>query len=366
MTEAHPLTQSSADRQPMVEDVVATLTSAAGAGYGGAAALRAGMRRASDQFDETAAAALAGSLVETLCRTPDDVRVLETLVILGLAHPGALSQHRISLRNEGRRLANLLERVGQYERAYCVGELIAEHAHPEGGPSKQEAETVAQLVRDAEFAAARGRTEAAVRCLQEAQRIDPSRQDIAAAIRDLRRKREYRRASAFRAVKIAFLVMVLSGLATAVTLREHRIWRSWKSLPTATADDLAGMRARLAGIDALLGQERFWVTMPVALLQQDVLRHDIELLERPVPPIVLDLPGDPLGTQAGPNPYSDADAARERGLAHAEKGRVIDALEELEHALAIAPVDWPYRARVEANVSALQAWKAKNPGKTTR
>jgi hypothetical protein len=42
------------DRLPIVEEVVATLTSAAGAGYGGAAALRAGMRRATDQFDEHA------------------------------------------------------------------------------------------------------------------------------------------------------------------------------------------------------------------------------------------------------------------------------------------------------------------------
>src|SRR6185503_14276853 len=134
--------------------------------------LRAGMRRATDQFDQHAAAALAHSLIDNLCQNPDDVRVLETLVILGLAHPQALAAHRISLAAEGKRLATLLEKVGQYERAYCVGELIAERAPVEPtGPSAQETEAVAQLVRDAEFASARGRTEAALRCLREAQRL---------------------------------------------------------------------------------------------------------------------------------------------------------------------------------------------------
>lgn len=361
------MTQTTADLPPPVEEVVATLTSAAGAGYGGAAALRAGMRCASDKFDEQTAGTIARSLVENLCRNPDDVRVLETLVLLGLAHPGALTVIRVSLAAEGRRLALLLERGGQYERAYCVGNLIAESAQAEGGAStKQGVEVVAQLLRDAEFAAARGRNDAAIRCLQEAQHIDPSRQDIAAAIRDLRRKREYRKSSALRAVKIAFFVTVLSGLATGVTLRERRIWRSWKALPTATADDLEGMRARLQGIEVLLDQEKFWVTMPIALLQKDVLGHDIELLARPVLPIVTDVPGGASAVLAQASPYAEADAARARGLEHAEKGRVLDALRELREALEVAPVDWVYRTRVEANVAALEAWKLKNPGRSTR
>jgi tetratricopeptide (TPR) repeat protein len=350
----------------MVEDVVATLTSAAGAGYGGAAALRAGMRRASDQFDETAAAALAGSLVETLCRTPDDVRVLETLVILGSRTPAPCrsTASRSGTRAGGSRTCS--SGVGQYERAYCVGELIAEHAHPEGGPSKQEAETVAQLVRDAEFAAARGRTRAAVRCLQEAQRIDPEPPG--------HRGRDPRPPPQARVPPRERVPRGQGSPSSSWSSRGSRPRSRCGStgleeLEVAADRDRRRPRrhARAPGGDRraprageVLGDDA------VALLQQDVLRHDIELLERPVPPIVLDLPGDPLGTQAGPDPYSDADAARERGLAHAEKGRVIDALEELEHALAIAPVDWPYRARVEANVSALQAWKAKNPGKTTR
>jgi len=360
------LTHSAADRLPIVEEVVATLTSAAGAGYGGAAALRAGMRRATDQFDERAAGTIARQLVDTLCRNPDDVRVLETLVILGLAHPGALTQHRISLSAEGLRLAALLERGGQYERAYCLGELIAETVQPAiGGPSKQEAEIVDQLVRDAEFAAARGRNEAAIRCLQEAQHIDPSRQDIAAAIRDLRRKREYRKSSALRAVKTAVFVTIFSGLATAVTLREHRIWSLWKSLPTANPDDVSGMRARLAGIESLLDQEQFWLTMPIALLQKDVLAHDIELLARPVLPIVTDVPGGE-NAAATKSPYAEADAARERGMEHAEKGRILEALAELRRSLEVAPPDWVYRTRVEANVAALEAWKQKNPGRSSR
>ena len=348
------------DRLPIVEEVVATLTSAAGAGYGGAAALRAGMRRATDQFDEHAAAALARSLVDCLCKSPDDVRVLETLVILGLAHPGALAQHRISLVHEGRRLAYLLEKAGQFERAYCLGELIAERAPVEMiGVSAEDSVAVEQLVRDAEFAAARGRTDSAIRCLEEASKIDPSRQDLPRAIRDLRRKKEFNKAGAKRSLKLAFAVVLVSAIFTTVILREVRIWSRWKSLPEASRDDLPAMRARLAGINELLGSELAWLSMGPALLDRDLLKHDIELAERPVLPVLTDRVTP--GTDPTPGSKNDeAEEARTRGLQNAEKGHIADAIKDLKHALEAATADWPHRQRVEADVVALEAWQKKN------
>jgi tetratricopeptide (TPR) repeat protein len=356
-----PLSSISEDRLPIVEDVVATLTTSAGAGYGGAAALRAGMRRATDQFDEHAAAALARALVDTLSQSPDNVRVLETLVILGLAHPGALAQHRISLTTEGRRLAVLLEQAGQFERAYCLGELIAERALPEnGGVTPESAQAVEQLVRDADFAAARGRTEAAIRCLLEAQRLDPERQDVVRAIRDLRRRREFRKARTVRALKLAFAFTLLSGVGTAILLRETRIWSHWKALPMADPDDLGAMRARLDGIDAMFAREQVWITMPAALLDRDRLRHDIALRARPVLPVLTDVAPELEAQTQASGAYELAEEARVSGLHHAEKGLITEAIADLRRSLELAPAEWVHRDKVQADVNALEAWQKKN------
>jgi tetratricopeptide (TPR) repeat protein len=352
---------STEQRLPVLEEVVATLTSAAGSGYGGAAALRAGMRRATDQFDEHAAAALARSLVDCLCKSPDDVRVLETLVILGLAHPGALAQHRISLVTEGRRLAFLLEKAGQFERAYCLGELIAERAPAAVvGVSAEDTAAVEQLVRDAELAAVRGRTEAAIRCLEEAQRLDPARPDLSRAIRDLRRKQELKSKGAKHSLKLAIALVLFSGILTTVAVREIRIWGRWKAIPEANSDDVAAMRARLAGIESLLDSEVAWCTMPFALLDRDLLKHDIELRSRPIVPASTDVPSAAEEIQNG-KAYADAETERTTGLKLAQEGHIDEAIQHLRRALKIAPPDWYPRERIEADVAALDAWKKKNP-----
>lgn len=360
-----PTNHAPSDRLPVLEEVVATLTSAAGAGYGGAAALRAGMRRATDQFDERAAAALARSLVDCLCKSPDDVRILETLVILGLAHPGALARHRISLANEGKRLAYLLEKAGQFERAYCLGELIAERAPAEGAAAaaagraaQEENAAVEQLVRDAEFAAARGRNAAAIRCLQEAAKLDPTREDLPRAIRELRRKKEAVTDRAKSSLRLAVITVLVSGVLTAVGLRELRIWNRWTALPDAEHDNADAMKIRLAAVERLLEEERVWITMPAALLDKDLLAHDIELAGRPKTPPRTDVPGADV-----PSPESaaleQAETARTEGLRKAEKGHVEEAIADLKRSLEIAPGTWVHAARVRADIAALEAWQKK-------
>jgi len=357
-----PTDHAPSDRIPVLEEVVATLTSAAGAGYGGAAALRAGMRRATDQFDERAAAALARSLVDCLCKSPDDVRILETLVILGLAHPGALARHRISLANEGKRLAYLLEKAGQFERAYCLGELIAERAPAEGAAAgraaQEENEAVLQLVRDAEFAAARGRNSAAIRCLLEAAKLDPTREDLPRAIRELRRKKEAVVDRAKGSLKLAVITVLVSGVLTAVGLRELRIWNLWTALPEAEHDNADAMKIRLAAVERLLEQEHAWITMPAALLDRDLLKHDLELASRPKAPPRTDVPGS---EQPSPENVAleQAETARTEGLRKAEKGHVEEAIADLKRSLEIAPDDWVHAARVRADVAALEAWQKK-------
>ena len=358
-----PTDQAKNDRVPVLEEVVATLTSAAGAGYGGAAALRAGMRRATDQFDERAAAALARSLVDLLCKSPDDVRILETLVILGLAHPGALARHRISLANEGKRLAYLLEKAGQFERAYCLGELIAERSPAGEAPGttavdSEDSGAIEQLVRDAELAAARGRNGAAIRCLEKALKLDPARTELQRAIRELRRKKETRAGHAKRSLKLAIGVVLASAAATTLAVRELRIWNKWAAIPEVEHDDVQGMRTRLSGVERLLDEERFWITMPLALLDRDLLKHDIELAARPKTPPKTDIPGSDAPSQES-TALEQAEAARTEGLKSAEKGHVEEAIASLKRSLELAPETWALAPRVHADIAALEAWQKK-------
>jgi tetratricopeptide (TPR) repeat protein len=319
------------------------------------------MRRATDQFDERAAAALARSLVDLLCKSPDDVRILETLVILGLAHPGALARHRISLANEGKRLAYLLEKAGQFERAYCLGELIAERApvgEAPGSAVSEDSAAVEQLVRDAELAAARGRNNAAIRCLEEALKLDPSRTELQRAIRELRRKKETRADHAKRSLKLVTIVVIASAVATAIAVRELKIWNAWTAIPEAEHDDVQGMRTRLAGVERLLSEQHFWITMPVALLDRDLLKHDIELAARPKAPPKTDFP-QPEPPSAESTALEQAEAARNEGLQEAEKGHVDDAIAKLKRSLALAPETWALAPRVRADIAALEAWQKK-------
>ena len=56
------------------------------------------------------------------------MRRLESLLILGLAHPQVLNKYRVSLVEEGRRLSALLENQGEPDRARGVLEVLAQHA----------------------------------------------------------------------------------------------------------------------------------------------------------------------------------------------------------------------------------------------
>ena len=108
--------ESAIDRQLIVEDVVSALT----CGFDDSddpRDLSLKLQRAAEEFDRRTADAFGRALLDSLCEDPANLRQLEALLILGLAHPDVLRKHRISLAVEGRRLAVLLERSGELERA---------------------------------------------------------------------------------------------------------------------------------------------------------------------------------------------------------------------------------------------------------
>lgn len=355
----------------MVEDVVARLTAMPVVGPGASAPLRAQMRRAAAEFDERAAASVARSLVECLCDEPDDLRKLEALVVLGLAHPTVLEAQRISLQAEGRRLAVLLDRAGDVERARCVLDLVSERAQPDAEPLSEDSpeapvaqppadpgdpavnEVIEHCLRSADEAVRRGKNVEAIAWLRQILRIDAGRRDVAMRIRSLATRDETRRRDFGSRWKLAGIAFVLSGAVSAVALRESRIDRELSRLPAAVPGDVASLQARVGALDALLSRERVWLGMIRPLSERARLRGEIAGIGAPWTP----RPDEPATAASGPD--DAAEAARQHALRQVERGRYTDGIAELRRSLEIASPAWEHRARVQADIAALEAWKEK-------
>jgi hypothetical protein len=152
--------------------------------------------RVAEEVDATTAEAYCRRLLAHLADDPQGVHELTALIVLGLAHPAVLETHRIPLGQEGRRLAHLLERDEQADRAQRLLELIAARS-PEDRQIDHELASmmrrtgnadrlVERYMRRAEECVAGDRTKEAISWLQEILLIDRSRRDVARMIRDLR------------------------------------------------------------------------------------------------------------------------------------------------------------------------------------
>ncbi len=372
------------DKNLFVEDVVTALTGPVDARGNSTTALRDQMSRATQEFDERTAEAFARSLLESLCNTEEiDVRRLEALLILGLAHPQILEHHRISLRAEGKRLATMLEHMGQHDRARCLTETIEMNVGPDDGfvveaeespvprngaaqgkgspkskPSladqQSNEEQVAEFLARADKAAARGKTNEAIRWLQEVVALDRNRRDVVRMIRDLRWEENERKARNAKRDKLVAVLLVLCGLAYGVYWREQHIDAKYADIPAAK-DDLASLRARLDAIDSLLSSNYVWIGMPTVLREQDRLNRQVSAAESK------QAEEEHQAALLRAQRSEEAKAALSRGMLLAQQGHFEEALVDLRHALEMSGPDWPERAQVEANVAAIEAWLKKTP-----
>jgi len=350
----------------IVRDVVTSLTG----GEPGAerAAIRQQMEQAARQFDSLAAEALCKALLERLTAKPDDVRELETLLILGLAHPTVLNEHRIPLVQEGRRLAILLERQGEPERAQSLLELLSGQCPEDRGLDRELAgmmrrsgstdRLVERYLRRAEEAMRDGRRTDAVRWLREVLLVDRSRRDVARMIRDLGFEQVARRKMWFLAAKVAAGLALLAALAWAEVSRERALFAEYAAIPPATPGEVGSLRGRLAAIDYLVEKNVPWIGIFGASRERGELRAAIARIGS--------AEAEALAARAGEDAHqaTQAESARVRGRLAAERGDFTAAREELEQALALAPADWAARARVQADVDAIVAWQAENRGRT--
>ncbi|MED6334433.1 MAG: hypothetical protein VYE81_03470 [Planctomycetota bacterium] len=348
-----------------IDEVIESLTgSAEGAGRTGPD-LRDQIQAAASEFDRRTARLLACSLIEGLCEHPSDVRRLETLLILGIAHPQVLAKYRISLVEEGRRLAALLENKGEPDRARGVLEVLAQHA-PEAREVEQDlagvmrrngyaGEMVERFLRRAEEAAADGRHKDAINALQEVLLHDRTRRDVARMIRDLRYEEMESRQRAAKRNRLAVLAMALAGLLTTVALRERVLHEEYQRLPLADGELAPRMRERHAGLENMLASHGLWFGALWARPERDALQVRIEKL-------------DARGAQREQGEALQrerrlliAEASREHGLLAVQNGEWNTALEHLRRSAAAGAADWEGTPRVLADVAAIEAWIEEQP-----
>jgi tetratricopeptide (TPR) repeat protein len=323
------------------------------------------MERAAVEFDERTAEAFARALFSELSANPQDLRGLESLIILGLAHPRILARHGISLETEGRRLAVVLDRSGNSERAQQLLDMLATSLPPTQAPvasdpedEARNAERVANiegLLRQADDSIARGKKKDAIKHLQAILKLDRDRFDVARMIRDLRRELEGGRERRATIAKIVLSMMVVGFLGYSLVLREQRVREHWEALPQAAPGDVVALQARLEAIESLLAQEHVWGGIFQAWRERDQLRAQIQHVQ--------DEAAREARTAALQKKVrvQDAEDLRLRGMMSVKNGRFDDALTDLRQSLDLGGERWEQRARVLADISAIEAWKAKKP-----
>lgn len=353
---SHPASEN----MVFVDDVVSSLTRTETGAEGGAL-LREQMQRAADDFDEHTAKAFGKALLESLCQDSSDVRRLEALLVLGLAHPVVLEEHRIQLAVEGRRLAVLLERNGEGERARALLEVLASRMPDEPDVDRDlsdmmrrngsTAELVDRYLARAEQCVQGGVPLEAVPWLQQVLLLDRSRRDVARMIRDLRYEESERKARVKRRMRVAGMLFVISALVIGVFVREWRLEERYRGLPPVEDNDLASMETRLAGVESLIETNKFWIGMFRVVsergrLVEAIRQHSVRAQDRQLEDHILRMRKSDM-----------ADAARTKGLAAVDRGDLDDALVDFKRALDLAGEDWQHRARVQADIDAIEAWQ---------
>lgn len=341
----------------IVDDVVSAVTGTLS--EDGAEDLRHQLQRAAAEFDRRTADAFGRALLDSLCEDPGNLRQLEALLILGLAHPDVLEAHRISLAVEGRRLAVLLERAGEEERARTVLELLASHMpgersidHELAGLMRRSGNTdelVDRYMRRAEEAVADGRVSEAIPWLQEILLIDRTRRDVARMIRDLRYQDAERSALRARRFRLMACVVLVTALVTVLFSRELDIRRSFGELPAAEPGDRDSMKVRQAALEGFLEDNWLWTGFFQATRERDELRSRIAEEERK------EAAAAEAFQQEARRVRERAEAARMRGIMYSDRGQFAKALEDFEQALVGMDESWEHHAQVLRDIEALRA-----------
>ena len=349
------LHQETTDKSVIVNEVVNHLI-----GFGSGAtrpSVEEDVRRASREFDRGTMRGYCKVLIAHLEESPDSVGELDSLLVLGLAYPSLMGRHKIQLAQEGRRLAHLLEKAGDTERAQEFLEVISGQEPENRSVDKDLASMmrrtgnvdrlVDRYVRRAEEAMAEGRRRDAITWLREILLLDRSRSDIARMIRDLQYEEREQRVAWRRRVRLAAVMFIVVGLAVGVVFRELHIQNTYATLTPQHGQDHASLQQRLENLDRMLTANPLWLGMFQAGRERAELKKQISELEFQAEEDAL------KAAEAKKQQIMSADAARTRGLLSLEERDFPGAQREFAKALELAPAEWAERTRVVADMKAI-------------
>jgi tetratricopeptide (TPR) repeat protein len=313
--------------------------------------------KAAGLFDEAAVEPRCDALLARLSENAGDVRALETLVVLGLARPEVFERRRIPVLQEARRLAVLLERGGESERAQAVLELLLARKPSDRGIERELSSLMRRngnLSRLVERHLARadecvraGRRDEAVRWLREVLMLDPQRRDVARMIRDLNYADLERRGAWRKGAKAAAVALLCMSGLSGVVWRETSIDERFERIPQAPNGDMVAMQARLSALDDLVSESPLWLGLFEVSRERASLRESLERMraER-AEQAAKEAQARTLATTLAESQYALAQlAARQYDF---------DLMRDhLEAALSYAPADWKERASIQLELDAL-------------
>lgn len=348
------------ESRQFVEEVVEALTATSADQPGSGGDFRNQFQRAAVEFDERTAKAFGKALVDALCDDPSNVRMLEALLILGLAHPTVVKRYGVSLSQEGRRLSVLLEQAGEEERARSLLETLVTSIPGDrsieqelGRHMRRNGETdelIERCLRQAETLAAQGRPQDAIPWLQEVLLHDRNRRDVARMIRDLRYQELEQHVRRRRRRFVGLTCLLLSAVIAGLYVRETQLAERYVQLPPAVPGDLASHQTRLNQLEDFAAETRVWLGMFSSASERSILRQEVDRLAA-------------LAAQMRREQREKAEqhriqavALRERGLSAVEQGDLESALADFQQALELAPNEWEHRPRLLADVEAITEW----------
>lgn len=288
-----------------------------------------------------------------------DLEVLSALMILGLGRPDLAEPKGFSGLALGRRVAARLEREGQPDGALAIIETLRER-HP--GHQALERDYDAVLGRlgmvlnlaDRYFDRAqqligRDELEEGIGWLREVLLLDPSRNDVARQIRDLKLRLQ----RPMQRLKINWgLILLGIGIPVAlggVVVREYELIGRYESLPGAVPGDLASSEARLAALDAFAEENQVWHAAISMERERTELRIDVERMR------TLDQATRLRAQEQRDEALLAVDNLRARARRLVGFSRYREALDLLEQADREAPDDWGFGEQTKKDIAALRA-----------
>ncbi len=293
---------------------------------------------------------------------PTDLEAWKRTVFLSLEHDpvGPGNGDTSEARTDAHALVAVLQEIGQSTLGIEVLERVLTR-HPADVVAKRalvplveregSQDRLCELLESIGTAlAASGDSVGAASALQRVLRLQPGRRDLSARIRDLYRKDEKRRALK-RAMTVAFISSVLAGGVLLLAFA-----REQKARADLGAIDLEGAIQREEFETARSLLQEFRETNPFTFAGvragEELVR--IEVLATAAAARRADVAARDRALRD--RRASDAVDLARKADGSAREGRLVEALESLQKALAVAPNDWSEAAATKKNATDLESY----------